>query len=165
MADGKIDNVFFQGQWNVQYYTQWRKLIFDDYWLFWIKLKHCTWLTYGLNSPKPMLHNILHREAIERCVWWWCLIKFKYKYIVGYYNSLVRIIVLDLTPLILCVLMVMHEWRNVKSKVVFENFDFKKFFLLSDFVPKICWENVAGEFLQPLKSCYLISFYYFSFLG
>ena len=73
-------------------------------------------------------------------------------YIIGLYNPSVRII--DLVSYITYVASINFKlkWRDLQYKVDFERQIFLKnfswqFYLLSEFLPEICWEDIADEIL------------------
>ena len=73
-------------------------------------------------------------------------------YIVGHYNPSVRIFdLVSHTTYVVCVNFI-HKWRDLQFKVDSErqiflrNFPWQ-FYLLSVFLPEICWEEIAEEIL------------------
>ena len=73
-------------------------------------------------------------------------------YIIGHYNPSVRIIELvSHTTYVVCVNFI-HKWRDLQFKVDSERQIFWEtfhgnFFLLSEFFPEICWEEIVEEIL------------------
>ena len=75
-----------------------------------------------------------------------------YTYITGHYNPSVRIIdLVSHTTYVVCANFI-HKWQDLQFKVDFERQIFWEtfrgnFILLSEFMPKICWEEIAEELL------------------
>ena len=73
-------------------------------------------------------------------------------HIIGHYNPSVRIIdLVSHTTYVVCVNF-MHKWRDLQFKVDPERQIFlRKFswhsYLLSEYLPEICWEKIAEEIL------------------
>ena len=71
----------------------------------------------------------------------------------GHYNPSVRIIdLVSHTTYVVCV-NIIHKWGDLQFKVDFErqifclrNFSWQ-FYLLTEFLPEICWEEIAEEIL------------------
>ena len=84
-----------------------------------------------------------------------CFPFLKYIYIhtniIGHYNPSIRIIDLFFhTTYVVCVNFI-HKWRDLQFKVdskrqIWETFSWQ-FYLLSEFLPEICWEEIAEEIL------------------
>ena len=77
---------------------------------------------------------------------------FLHTYIIGHYNPSVRIIdLVSHTTYVKCVNFI-HKWRDLQFKVdserqiFWETFSWQ-FYLLSEFFPEICWEEIAEEIL------------------
>ena len=73
-------------------------------------------------------------------------------YIIGHYNPSVRIIdLVSHATYVVCVNFI-HQWRDLQFKVDSERQIFwetfhRNFYLLSEFLPEICWEEIAEEIL------------------
>ena len=73
-------------------------------------------------------------------------------YIIGHYNPSVRIIdLVSYTTYVVCVNFI-RKWWGLQFKVDFERQIFLEtfhgnFYLLSKFLPEICWEKIAEEIL------------------
>ena len=107
----------------------------------------CSWRGIFMTLPSRKLYKCKHR-----------FFKFIHTYIIGHCNPSVRIIdLVSYTTYVVCVNFI-HKWRDLQSNVdsewqiFWESFSWQ-FNLLSEFLPEICWEEVAEEI-----------FFYFSFL-
>ena len=73
-------------------------------------------------------------------------------YIIGHYNPSVRIMdLVSPTTYVACVNFI-HHWRDLQFKVdserqIFWETSHGSFYLLSKFLPEICWEEIAKEIL------------------
>ena len=72
--------------------------------------------------------------------------------IIGHYNPSVRIIdLVSHTTYVVCVNFI-HKWRELQftvdseRQIFLRNFSWQ-FYLLSEFLPEICWEEIAEEIL------------------
>ena len=79
-------------------------------------------------------------------------VKYIHTYIIGHYNPSVRIIdLVSHTTYVVCVNFI-HKWRDLQFKVDSErqiclrNFSWQ-FYLLSNILTEICWEEIAEEIL------------------
>ena len=77
---------------------------------------------------------------------------FAITYIIGHYNPSVRIIDLDSDTIYVVCVHFIHKWRDLQFKVYSERqIFFEKLFmailLLTEFLPEICWEEIASEIL------------------
>ena len=74
-------------------------------------------------------------------------------YIIGHYNTSIRNIdLVSHTNYVVCVNFT-HEWRDLQFKIdserqiVLRNMPWKQFYLLLEFLPEICWDEIAEEIL------------------
>ena len=73
-------------------------------------------------------------------------------YIIGHYNPSVRITgLVSHTTYVVCVNFI-HKWRDLQFKIdserkIFWETFLWQFYLLSEFLPEICWEQIAQEIL------------------
>ena len=70
--------------------------------------------------------------------------KHRYTYIIGHYNTSVEITTYLLTPLMLCELIVYMNDRTYRRLSW-------QFYLLTQFLPEICWEEVAGQIFSYFR--------------
>ena len=88
------------------------------------------------------------------------IVRFKSKlrtYVIGHYNPSVRIIDLVSHATYVVYVNFRHKWRDLQFKVDSERQIFWETFhgsfnLLSEFLPEICWEEIAEEIL--FVSCF-----------
>ena len=77
---------------------------------------------------------------------------YMHTYTIGHYNPSVRIIdLVSHTTYVVCVNFI-HKWRDLLFTVDSERQIFREtfhdnFYLLSEFLPEICWEEIAEEIL------------------
>ena len=81
-----------------------------------------------------------------------CLKCFLHTNIIGHYNPSVRITgLVSHTTYVVCVNFI-HKWRDLQFKIdserkIFWETFLWQFYLLSEFLPEICWEQIAQEIL------------------
>ena len=92
---------------------------------------------------------LCHNRFIALNLWWlFNYPKYIHTYITDHYNPSVRIIdLVSHATYVVCVNFI-YKWRNLQFKVDSERQTFLRnfswqFYLLSEFVPEICWEEIV----------------------
>ena len=107
------------------------------------------------NAQTCNVYNIGLSSSVSH---WWrylsivCWVRYCNTYIIGHYNPSARIIdLVSHSAYVVCVNFI-HKWRDLQFNVDSERQIFWEtfhgnFYLLSEFFPEICWEEIAEEIL------------------